>query len=912
MPFSRQLNMILKNKAMLLLVIWLWSLNLFLSGQVPRYTIVNGVTIKSGDKDISNIRSKIFKPELFKKLSTQRDNGECNRINDISDTFGSAQYLPSMAVGKDGLIIAVWVDNRDGGDDIYAQCLDKNGLKVGDNFKVNELRNSLRDFKPTIDANAEGEFLIVWADKESRILAQKVLPSGKPSGSNIVLRNNYFRVVVSPPLIKYNNKGNFIVVSSTNSIQAVLYDRLGNKISEELNINYISSYGALINVAADLNNNFRVVYSKNVEGGSQIFMQTISSEGRLMDDEKWVSTSDWDKACYYAEIFSNINGNMCVVWESQLSPTNFTHVKKCQLLNADGSFIGENIAVNSESNLYNNAKVAGNNEGGFTLALTGWSNIEITRVSHQGKIIDNYTTQMQSPYGVITDGMIAYGVDGKLLLTWSDARNIIENVYWGRISSDFTKIENERSLPEDTGSAFQTKPQLAIQPDGKMMAIWSDEREGDTKLFGSLISPEGIPIGNNLKISQRWISTYYLSPPFRIKPDKKNNFIVLYVDVNNEVYLKKLDCNGLQLAEYKIIDYSILDVYGNMDLYIDDNNNIIVCCEGSKLITSDKTARGLLLRVYSENLNYSNIEYFYPGSSESGQNYGAILDFTVNNKSELLLIYQNSVTTASGLAPADYISCIVYNYSAKALNTPRVLVRDIKDRIYKINSIAGNEGQFIVCLRESGNNEPSVNIKIVDLESNGAISSYTLDQSDNSEYGDVSLIKDEQDNLVLINRHLGKMYAYRINKSYEPISDPQLLIEQNIGEHSAFAYRNGRIYSVFDDAIQDKTGMDVYMSVFHGYEKFMSKDPENIILYSNYPNPFNAVTNITYSLPYPARVRIRIFNSIGQQIAEPINKEQGSGYYKLVFNAGNLPSGIYFYQIETPYASKANKMIILK
>jgi photosystem II stability/assembly factor-like uncharacterized protein len=68
-------------------------------------------------------------------------------------------------------------------------------------------------------------------------------------------------------------------------------------------------------------------------------------------------------------------------------------------------------------------------------------------------------------------------------------------------------------------------------------------------------------------------------------------------------------------------------------------------------------------------------------------------------------------------------------------------------------------------------------------------------------------------------------------------------------------------------------------------------------LSQNYPNPFNPLTVIRYQLPVASRVRLRVFNILGEEVAELVNGEQQPGYYSAEWSAG-VASGIYFYRIE--------------
>lgn len=73
--------------------------------------------------------------------------------------------------------------------------------------------------------------------------------------------------------------------------------------------------------------------------------------------------------------------------------------------------------------------------------------------------------------------------------------------------------------------------------------------------------------------------------------------------------------------------------------------------------------------------------------------------------------------------------------------------------------------------------------------------------------------------------------------------------------------------------------------------------PSAFQLDQNYPNPFNPSTTIRYSVPLRSRVRIQVYNVLGQLVDEIVNKEIGTGYYEGVWKA-NVSSGVYIYRME--------------
>lgn len=92
----------------------------------------------------------------------------------------------------------------------------------------------------------------------------------------------------------------------------------------------------------------------------------------------------------------------------------------------------------------------------------------------------------------------------------------------------------------------------------------------------------------------------------------------------------------------------------------------------------------------------------------------------------------------------------------------------------------------------------------------------------------------------------------------------------------------------------------------------VNPSPKEYSLEQNYPNPFNPVTTIEYTIPEAELVTIKIFNSNGEEITKIINQYKDAGSYRVNFNAGGLPSGIYFYRIESGSFSTVKKMILLR
>lgn len=89
--------------------------------------------------------------------------------------------------------------------------------------------------------------------------------------------------------------------------------------------------------------------------------------------------------------------------------------------------------------------------------------------------------------------------------------------------------------------------------------------------------------------------------------------------------------------------------------------------------------------------------------------------------------------------------------------------------------------------------------------------------------------------------------------------------------------------------------------------------PTSYKLDQNYPNPFNPSTTISYSIPKSSRVKIVIYNSLGQLIETLVDREESVGNHQVIFNTkNNLPSGIYFYNIIAGEYTNTKKMLMIK
>jgi hypothetical protein len=88
--------------------------------------------------------------------------------------------------------------------------------------------------------------------------------------------------------------------------------------------------------------------------------------------------------------------------------------------------------------------------------------------------------------------------------------------------------------------------------------------------------------------------------------------------------------------------------------------------------------------------------------------------------------------------------------------------------------------------------------------------------------------------------------------------------------------------------------------------------PKTFNLVQNYPNPFNPTTNISFTVPQSGKVKLAVYNLLGQEVAVLVNDVVSEGLHQVEFNAKSLPSGTYFYKLQSDNSVSIKKMLLLK
>lgn len=115
-------------------------------------------------------------------------------------------------------------------------------------------------------------------------------------------------------------------------------------------------------------------------------------------------------------------------------------------------------------------------------------------------------------------------------------------------------------------------------------------------------------------------------------------------------------------------------------------------------------------------------------------------------------------------------------------------------------------------------------------------------------------------------------------------------------------------WALFDSSVVWAMGTKTSTSV----EELSLGIPSHFALYDNYPNPFNPVTHIAFSIPTQNRVRLSVWNALGEKVATLVDEVRPAGKYTAPFNASGFSSGVFFYRLEAGSYTLTKKMVFLK
>jgi len=510
------------------------------------------------------------------------------RIND--DNPGNNQYSPSIACDSLGNFVVVWMDGRQGNWDIYAQRHNNQGVRLGTNFIVNVDGGSAFQGNPNVTRTRDGQIIVVWEDERngnSDIYGQRFDADGNRIGINFKINNDIGSSIQILPDVAVDGLSNFVITWADNrlgnyDIFVQRYDNTGTMLGQNFRVNddITIQDQSEPTITMSEQGNFWIAWSDNRQLNPDIYLQKFDNNGtpngiNIKTNDDFASSH---QRCSW--ITQDGMGNYITTWEDERN-------ENCDIygirFDSSGNFLGNNFRINDDvtngDQYY--ASVAANFYGDFVSSWTDGRNssfdIYAQRYLNNGLPIGNNfrvnddTAQFVQWYPITSCDSI-----GNIIIVWMDYRNNNPDIY-GQLYNYQGNPIGTNFIVNDVVTGSQLYPFVARNRNGDFVVVWMDDRNGNFDIFAQRFDPLGNFVGSNFKVNDD-ISTSLQGYP-SVAIDLFGNFYITWEDERNgntDIYMQRYNTNGVAIGSNLRVD----DDNAGFDQY----SPTIACDETGKYI----------------------------------------------------------------------------------------------------------------------------------------------------------------------------------------------------------------------------------------------------------------------------------------------------------------------------------------
>ncbi|MBS1551921.1 MAG: T9SS type A sorting domain-containing protein [Bacteroidetes bacterium] len=464
-----------------------------------------------------------------------------------------------------------------------------------------------------------------------------------------------------------------------------------------------------------------------------------------------------------------------------------------------------------------------------------------------------------------------------------------EEIYCAKISSEGEVIRKVCLSSRSGGYNFS--PAAAVTADNCIAVVWENFISGDFDIQGQKIDLNCNKLWNNGDEVTVCGQSDDQRKPY-VMCDRKGQLLISWLDT-------RISLNSSEFG---------YDLYANK---IDENGEFTNFGNSGKLIMS----------FPSHGNSVRNNKLHYDENAFHGKSPASVRKAMFYNHN-MIHSDNNSAITAVDIRDLEtdsYISVFKINE-----NLDVVWNRDIEAESFQQNPLItsdGSEGAVIVWndLRNGGNSIYGMRINgsgnVISAGDNGLKVSF-----DSGKKNSVRLLPDKRNMSGLLFRNNKVFIPWTVSDSRDLFlacfdlsagSQYRLtpeLITNGISDANCISVlsSNGERTVVFS---KENT---IFASAENYEEKVLNIKSKHQLNLSNYPNPFNPVTKISYELSVPGFVNVKIFDMAGRIVNEPVNEFQNAGRHERTFDGNSLSSGLYFCRIVSGDYSETMRMTLLK
>ena len=586
-----------------------------------------------------------------------------------------------------------------------------------------------------------------------------------------------------------------------------------------------------------------------------------------------------------------------VAWESP-SQTTSNHLNY-RLFNSSGIFLSNILSSTPHAYPISLTSICSDHQDNFFLGYVMNGDGYVQKVSSTGGLVTgpmkiNYNA-IYPPQTLTQDFSDLY--DGNFIIAYDYNVSYEVNVGFSKISSDIINIQGLTRINDDICSANQTKSSVKFNSNGEALVVWQDERNGKAEVYARAYDNALQPFGNDIQVTDS-LSNNYIINQITIEAFSDGTFVVAFFS-SNAVILQKLSNRGERIGNNVIVGNS----YGNK-LYLQVNLN-------DEVLISWYSEYDVSFAIYNNSLALKR----YPKSIKHSQNNILFKPITVSADTSFNIFVAWRNYDQSNYNYENTINGEFFNSEGEILEET-FNISEIQT--YEANLIAKNDGQDFILIynRDYGNLNILRRYKLDNfIYLNNSLPSYSYNPFL------FKIINFKNHKSFISYTYYNKIFGIYFNdgKRDNEIHFLSDLQDQNIYQ-SSYSYgldliENKILISKEFDK-DNKTGFDIYatevkINKLDFDDEYFYLPVNSDVLYNNYPNPFNSKTKIVYELLAYHKVKLAIYNVLGEEVTVLVNQNQEKGLYEIEFDASALASGVYFYRLDA-FDTTIKKMLILK
>lgn len=625
-------------------------------------------------------------------------------------------------------------------------------------------------------------------------------------------------------------------------------------------------------------------------------------------------------------ILSDGSGGAIITWSDSRSGTSNSNIY-AQRINSVGAvqWTSNGVAICTAVNSQVNPAIISDGNGG---AIITWrdprasifnNDIYAQRIDANGLV--QWTTNgvvVCSATNHQTAPVIASDSKGGAIISWIDQRNGNDaDVYTQRINSLGEVQWTANGVAINTLTFQQYVSSVIADDKGGAILCWSDGRSGNVDIYAQRIDSSGVVkwTSNGIAVRSGSGTQDYSS----IVSDSSGGAIITWLDNfsgSTDVYAQRIDSNGaVQWTGSGVAICTATDNQEVPKIATDGNHGAI--------ITWSDLRSGTQYDLYAQRIAANGIVQWTTNgtvisSASSNQTAptitpdgsgGAIIAW-IDNRSRANDIYLQRINAAGAVQwTSDGVAIATATGSQGA---QQIMLNTNGEAIITWEDFRGGSTSDVYITRVSS--EGALPVELTSFTAVGQGSSVLLNWNTATEVNNYGFEIERK-----------KIRDSRFRSQDTPESS--IMSPASTWSRISFVEGNGttnspKEYSFSDNNIQssgkylyrlkqiDRDGKFEYSQAV---EVTIGSVPKDFALIQNYPNPFNPTTTIGFTLQASGPTTLKIYDAIGREVATLVDEFLDAGvYHQNIFNASNLPSGIYFAKLSSEGKSQIRKLMLLK